>query len=152
MFPTLLTPGWWTGGAPSELLSIPTPAPEDRRASSLAPRDLSAHLPPPAPSPPHPDLLLQEGKEEEQPAHLTVLAPSPHTMVTIPYTRRAGPKAKPWQPRRQPFQSQPGKESTLRPAHKAPDPGQAWPPETTCRIHGASCVRRGSPGSSKDLA
>ena len=70
MFPTLLSIGSWAGwGAPSELLSTPHPAPEDWRATSLAPRDLSAHLPPPAPSPPHPDLLLQEGKEEEQPTH-----------------------------------------------------------------------------------
>lgn len=102
-------------------------------------RNLSAHLPPPAPSPPHPNLLLKERKEEEQPRLPS--PPSPKLRSLPPLHKGPDPKAKPQQTRRQPFQPQPGRASTLRPAQKAPEP-QPLAGVGTERL---SCQKRAEP-------
>lgn len=143
MFPTLLTLSRLVGRGHPQSSSASPPGSEDRRAA-LGPRD-SLPTSPPA-SRLYPDLLLQEEKEEEQPTRETVLAPSPTLWSLPPYTK-GRTKGQALSHQIWSFQSQPGKESTLRPAHKAPDSGRALAtPETTCRTHGAT-ARRGSPGS-----
>lgn len=84
-----------------------------------APKEPLCPPPPSSPLPTSPQLIAKR-KEREQPRLSS--PPSPKLRSLPPLHKGPDPKAKPQQTRRQPFQPQPGRESTLRSAQKAPEP------------------------------
>lgn len=85
----------------SQILSTSHPAPENRSTTSPAsaavwpPRNHSAHLPPPAPSPPHPRLIAKRRERGRTANTPNCPLPHPQGYGHYPLYNGQGPKAEP---------------------------------------------------------
>lgn len=159
MFPTLDPLSFWEVGT----LTAPRRFPHSQKTELAAPLVSAAVKPQgtflptsPLQPPPHftPDLLLKEGKEEEQPTGQIIPSPTRQATVLPPLHKRQGPKAIPQQTRRQPFQSNPGRESPQASSEGPRVPAPSWGGRgdgLRCQKHGQSPRVQAVPISSSGL-